>query len=51
LGKTNCTIATPADVSRGDSAEYLSHLAEHGMSGTTRTRKLASIREFFRFLG
>jgi site-specific recombinase XerD len=48
--ETNCTIATPADVGRGDIAEHLSHLAEQGISGNTRARKLAAIREFFRFL-
>ncbi len=50
LHETNCTVAAPADVSRGDIAEYLAHLAERGSSGTTRARKLASIREFFRFV-
>src|SRR3954452_20649370 len=50
LVETNCAIATPADVRRGDIAEYLAHLAERGISGTTRARKLASIREYFRFL-
>ena len=50
LKETNCTIATPADVGRGDIAEYLSHLAERGISGNSRARKLASIREYFRFL-
>src|SRR4051794_18792487 len=50
LSETNCTISTPADVRRGDIAEYLSSLAEQHMSGTTRARKLAAIREYFRFL-
>ena len=50
LIETNCTIVTPADVRRGDIAEYLSHLGERGMSGKTRARKLAAIREYFRFL-
>jgi len=50
LHATNCTVAAPADVSRGDIAEYLAHLAERGASGTTCARKLASIREYFRFL-
>lgn len=50
LSETNCTIAGPADVTRTDVAEYLSHLGERGLSGTTRARKLAAIREFFRFL-
>jgi site-specific recombinase XerD len=50
LAETNCAIAAPADVSRGDVAEYLAYLAEQGMSGTTRARKLAAIPEFFRCL-
>jgi integrase/recombinase XerC len=50
LAETNCTIITPADISRGDIAEYLSHLGEKGFSGKTRARKLAAIREYFRFL-
>src|SRR5215213_10090617 len=50
LAETNCTIATPADIRRADIAEYLAHLGEHGMSGKTRARKLAAIREYFRFL-
>lgn len=50
LGDTNCTIASPADVTRADISEYLAHLADQNMSGTTRARKLAAIREFFRFL-
>ena len=41
---------SPADIRRGDIAEYLSHLAEQGNSGNTRARKLAAIREYFRFL-
>ena len=36
LQKTNCTIASPADVTRVDVAEYLAHLAERDISGTTR---------------
>src|SRR5215211_6864623 len=40
LAETNCTIGTPADISRGDIAEYLAHLGERGMSGKTRARKL-----------
>ena len=50
LQETNCTIASPADVRRVDVAEYLAHLSDRDISGTTRARKLAAIREFFRFL-
>jgi integrase/recombinase XerC len=50
LSETNRTIVSPADVTRVDVAEYLAHLAERDINGTTRARKLAAIREFFRFL-
>ncbi len=50
LRETNCIVATPADVTRLDVAEYLNTLAGQGRSGITRARKLAAIREFFRFL-
>jgi integrase/recombinase XerC len=50
LAETNCAVSAPADVTRSDVAEFLAHLAERGASGTTRARKLASIREYFRFL-
>lgn len=50
LAETNCLVASPTDVTRADVAEFLAHLAEQGISGNTRARKLASIREYFRFL-
>jgi len=50
LAETNCLIVVPADVTRTDVAEFLAYLAERGNSGTTRARKLASIREYVRFL-
>ncbi len=50
LAETNCLIASPTDVNRTDVVEFLAHLAEQDISGTTRARKLASIREYFRFL-
>jgi site-specific recombinase XerD len=45
LVETDCTISTPADVRRGDIAEHLAHLAERGINGSFRARKLAAIRE------
>jgi len=50
LAETNCMIAAAADVTRTDISEYLAHLADQHLSGTTRARKLAAIREYFRFL-
>src|SRR2546421_589483 len=37
-------------VTKVDVIEYLSYLASLGRSGVTRARKLASLREFFRYL-
>src|SRR5438552_3906466 len=50
LSETTITVETPAHVTRADLSEYLSYLADEGRSGLTRRRKLASLREFFRFL-
>jgi len=49
LRETNVTIESPADVDRLDITEYLACLAERQLSGVSRARKLAAIREFFRF--
>ena len=43
LQETNCTIASPAEVTRADVAEYLAHHSERDTSGTTRTRALAVV--------
>jgi site-specific recombinase XerD len=37
-------------ITKTDMHEYLAYLADLGRSGVTRARKLASIREFFRYL-
>ena len=50
LRETNCAIDVAADITRADVEEFLAHLSAQGLSGTTRARKLAAIREFFRFL-
>src|SRR5215211_2417368 len=50
LRETTCTVAGPADVRREDVAEYLSFLAEKGITGKSRARKLSTLREYFRFL-
>ena len=49
LRDTNVTIEAPADVERIDVTEYLAHLADRELSGVSRARKLAAIREYFRF--
>jgi integrase/recombinase XerC len=50
LHETNLTARMPSDVTRADVTEYLSHLAQRNLSGVTRARKLATLREYFRFL-
>ncbi len=49
LRETNLTIETPNDVERLDVTEYLAHLASRGLSGVSRARKLAAIREYFKY--
>ena len=49
LRETNATIESPEDVEWLDVTEYLGHLADLGLSGVSRARKLAAIREYFRF--
>src|SRR4051812_33036653 len=47
----NTIVAERVDqVERQDIPEYLAHLGSRGVSGLSRSRKLAAIREYFRFL-
>lgn len=46
----NLVTTAPAQVEREDVTEYMTHLARRGLSGVSRSRKLAAIREYFRFL-
>src|SRR6266536_2281582 len=48
--ENNLTIQSPADARKADLSEYLAYLGGRGLSGVTRARKLAAIREYFRFL-
>jgi site-specific recombinase XerD len=50
LEETNCTIGGPANVRREDIAEYLGSLADKGITGKSRARKLSTLREYFRYL-
>jgi site-specific recombinase XerD len=50
LHETNVAVTAPGGVSKLDVSEYLSFLAQQGLSGVTRARKLAAVRELFRFL-
>ena len=37
-------------MTRADVTAYFAALGRRGLTGTTRARKLAAVREFFRFL-
>jgi site-specific recombinase XerD len=50
LQEHDVTIHSPAQVKRADITEYLSWLGRRGVSGVSRARKLAALREFFRYL-
>ena len=50
LTETDVTKMAPADVRKIDCLEYLFFLAKKGLTGIARARKLAAIREYFRFL-
>lgn len=50
LVATNSLLNQIVDVTREDITDYLSHLAQQGRSGVTRARKLAAIKELFKFL-
>lgn len=45
------TYAPTADrVERGDLTDYLAHLGRRGLSGVSRARKLAALREYFLYM-
>jgi site-specific recombinase XerD len=50
LEETNVAAVSPASVQRADILEFLAELSQRQVSGVSRARKLAAIREFFRFL-
>jgi site-specific recombinase XerD len=50
LESTDVSITRPDQVTRSTITNYLVHLAGLGNSGVTRARKLAALREFFRYL-
>jgi len=50
LLENDITVSAPIHVSRGHIIEYLAFLAQQGRSGVTRARKLAAIREYFKYL-
>ncbi len=50
LRENNATATAPELIERADVEEFLSHLASQGITGLSRARKLAAIRELYRFL-
>ena len=50
LTENDVTVNSPEKITRTHILDYLSHLANLGRSGVTRTRKLAAIREYCKFL-
>ena len=49
FGETSVLSQAVGSVTKADVIEYLSYLSDLGRSGVTRARKLASLREFFRY--
>ena len=47
---TDSTVASPADIDRTHLADYLADLGHQGVSGVSRARKMAALREYFRYL-
>lgn len=50
LTDNDISVTSPANITRTHILDYLSHLAGLGRSGVTRSRKLAAIREYCKFL-
>src|SRR6266566_5893478 len=50
LAENDISVTSPEKITRTHILDYLSHLATLGRSGVTRTRKLAAIREYCKFL-
>jgi site-specific recombinase XerD len=50
LQEHNLAATEPDRVTRTDITEYLAWLGRRGVSGVSRARKLAALREFFRYL-
>lgn len=48
--QNNMVTESPATITRTDLLEYLTYLSQKGLSGISRARKLAAVREYFRYL-
>src|SRR5215212_6499366 len=50
LHENNMVVLLPTQVERADITEYIAFLAERRLSGASRARKVAALREYFRYL-
>src|SRR5438270_2255373 len=50
LTENDISVSSPEKITRTHILDYLSYLAVLGRSGVTRSRKLAAIREYCKFL-
>jgi integrase/recombinase XerC len=50
MTENDLLVAHLSDITKSHLSEYLATLSDHGLSGRTRARKLAAIKEYFRFL-
>lgn len=50
LHENDLVIVHPDQVQKADLTAYLTFLSQRGLSGVSRARKLAALREYFRFL-
>ena len=50
LKENNLAATSPSRIEKADITEYLTFLARRGLTGKSRARKLAAVREYFRHL-
>jgi hypothetical protein len=50
IEENNTAVRRPAQIERADVTEYLADLGRKQITGLSRARKLAALREFFRYL-
>lgn len=50
IHENNLVAKSPSDVCKVDIGEYLAFLGQRGLSGISRARKLAALREYFKYL-
>jgi integrase/recombinase XerC len=50
LHENNLVVSSPTQIARQDISDYLASLAERQLSGISRARKVAALREYFRYL-